>query len=132
MICAKDYIYFLPTYVHTLIIYSFCNIDDLSWGTKNLDAQSVAKTRLNDFKGYKVKFVAGYILINSIAIFLLLIFTESESFRSYFVLSLSYVFTAVQLIQSLCAILYEFKYFIERIIYYIKIKRKYKKSPNQQ
>lgn len=126
LVCAKDYVYFLPTYVHTIIIYSFCNIDDLSWGTKNLDTQSVAKTRTNEFKGYKVKFVAAYILINSAVMFILLIFTEREMFRSYFMLSLSYIFTAVQLIQGVCAVLYEVKYCLERLLYKFKMSRKYK------
>lgn len=32
-----SYIFFVGTYIHILIIYSFCRIDDLSWGTKGLD-----------------------------------------------------------------------------------------------
>ena len=32
------YMAFAPTYVHLLIIYAFCRIDDLSWGTKGLEA----------------------------------------------------------------------------------------------
>lgn len=33
-----SYIYFSPTYVNILQIFSFCRVDDLSWGTKGLDA----------------------------------------------------------------------------------------------
>ena len=32
-----SYLFYVPTYLHVLIIYSFCRIDDLSWGTKGLD-----------------------------------------------------------------------------------------------
>jgi cellulose synthase/poly-beta-1,6-N-acetylglucosamine synthase-like glycosyltransferase len=28
------YLYFSPTYINTFMIFSFCNIDDCSWGTK--------------------------------------------------------------------------------------------------
>lgn len=28
------FLYYTGAYTHTLLIYSFCNIDDVSWGTK--------------------------------------------------------------------------------------------------
>ena len=31
ILCLPHYIYFSPAYVHTLLIYAFCNVDDLSW-----------------------------------------------------------------------------------------------------
>ncbi len=31
---SPHYIFFSPTYIHLLVIYAFCRIDDLSWGTK--------------------------------------------------------------------------------------------------
>jgi chitin synthase len=37
LFCLPHYIYYSPAYVHTLLIYAFCNVDDLSWGTKGLD-----------------------------------------------------------------------------------------------
>ena len=33
------YIFYSPTYVHSLIIYAFMRIDDVSWGTKGLDCK---------------------------------------------------------------------------------------------
>lgn len=35
--CLHHYIYYSPAYVHTLLIFAFCNVDDLSWGTKGSD-----------------------------------------------------------------------------------------------
>ena len=32
------YLFYAPTYVNILQIFAFCRIDDLSWGTKGLDA----------------------------------------------------------------------------------------------
>lgn len=31
LFCLKDYIFFSPAYMHTLLIYAFCNVNDLSW-----------------------------------------------------------------------------------------------------
>ena len=31
------FIFYSPSYIHLFVIYSFCRIDDLSWGTKGLD-----------------------------------------------------------------------------------------------
>lgn len=32
-----SYIFYVPSYVNILLMYAFCRIDDLSWGTKGLD-----------------------------------------------------------------------------------------------
>ena len=29
-----SFIVFAPSYINTMLIYSFCNIDDVSWGTR--------------------------------------------------------------------------------------------------
>lgn len=29
-----SFTFYSPTYIHMFGIYSFCNVDDLSWGTK--------------------------------------------------------------------------------------------------
>ena len=34
-----SYLLFTTTYSHIFVIYSFCNIDDCSWGTKGLDSE---------------------------------------------------------------------------------------------
>lgn len=33
-----SYIYFSGCYTHTLIVYAFCNIDDVGWGTKGISS----------------------------------------------------------------------------------------------
>jgi cellulose synthase/poly-beta-1,6-N-acetylglucosamine synthase-like glycosyltransferase len=37
IISLPSYIFYVPSYINTLLVYSFCRIDDLSWGTKGLD-----------------------------------------------------------------------------------------------
>jgi chitin synthase len=34
---VASYLFYAPTYVNILQVFSFCRIDDLSWGTKGLD-----------------------------------------------------------------------------------------------
>lgn len=34
LVSTPSYLFYMPTYIHMLIIFSFCRIDDLSWGTK--------------------------------------------------------------------------------------------------
>jgi cellulose synthase/poly-beta-1,6-N-acetylglucosamine synthase-like glycosyltransferase len=33
--------------MHTLLIFAFCNVDDLSWGTKGSDTNKVFKFLIN-------------------------------------------------------------------------------------
>lgn len=35
-----DYIYYSPSYMHTLLIFAFCNVHDMSWGTKGSNEDS--------------------------------------------------------------------------------------------
>lgn len=34
---VHHFLFYAPTYLHTFTIYSFCKIDDFTWGTKGLD-----------------------------------------------------------------------------------------------
>ena len=55
------YIYFSPLYIHTLLIFAFCRIDDLSWGTKGLEAGSSTQGNIELlFKWSKFVFVINY------------------------------------------------------------------------
>ena len=35
-----SYLFYAPTYINILMVFAFCRIDDLSWGTKGLDADA--------------------------------------------------------------------------------------------
>ena len=37
ILSVHHFLFYAPTYLHTLMIYAFCKIDDFSWGTKGLD-----------------------------------------------------------------------------------------------
>lgn len=37
LVSLPSYIFYVPSYANILLIYAFCRIDDLSWGTKGRD-----------------------------------------------------------------------------------------------
>ena len=42
---AISFLYYTPTYLNILSTFALCRIDDISWGTKGLDASSGGKTK---------------------------------------------------------------------------------------
>ena len=56
-ISTLHYVYYAPTYIHILIIYAFCRIDDLSWGTKGLEGGEDPKMAKIKKKNTKFKYV---------------------------------------------------------------------------
>lgn len=75
---TKDYIYFQPAYMHTLLIYAFCNVNDLSWGTKGRDSETSRSAILDKFLSYKIKFVAYFIVFNVFFMLSFAIIDESD------------------------------------------------------
>jgi chitin synthase len=51
-----SYVSYQGSYTMTMIIHAFCNIDDVSWGTKGSLSQSGSKKYENE----KVKFVGAW------------------------------------------------------------------------
>lgn len=60
--CLFDFIYYSPTYLHTLVIYAFCRIDDLSWGTRGDEDKDGNKKEYTKWKKYV--WVIHWITIN--------------------------------------------------------------------
>jgi chitin synthase len=64
---AFSFIFFTPTYLSLLNIYSLCRIDDISWGTKGLDTGSTKNANLKDsWKLIKFVHVFKYLFWNII------------------------------------------------------------------
>lgn len=36
---VPHFLFYAPTYLHNMMIYAFCKIDDFTWGTKGLDQE---------------------------------------------------------------------------------------------
>ncbi|KAJ3219415.1 Chitin synthase, class 2 [Dinochytrium kinnereticum] len=37
--CMLQYLFMIPTFINVLTVYAFCNLHDVSWGTKGLDTE---------------------------------------------------------------------------------------------
>ena len=111
---TKDYLFYAPAYVHTLLIYAFCNIDDLSWGTKGLEAASSMNEK--SLK-YKASYVYKWLMLNMLVAYVCSILNYSTVFKNYFILIMGYYFTFALGLKALLAIINHFKYYIiERTI----------------
>lgn len=71
-----SYIYYSATYFQTLVTFSFCNIDDVTWGTKGLSGGA----KNNFFEG-KVQHVSTWLVVNACLTFgLILIDSFGEDY----------------------------------------------------
>ena len=66
-----SFLFYGPTYLNILNIYSLCRIDDISWGTKGLDSGSEKNSSLKDsWKLIKfihvVKYVAWNVILGAV------------------------------------------------------------------
>lgn len=96
------YFLLLPTFLTIFTLYSFCNIDDLSWGTKNADEMNDEERRAREkFKVFRTQVLMSWLSLN---ICLVLILTLFDLNRPY-IIALAFIgasFTGVKIIGSFC------------------------------
>ena len=82
---AFSFLFYAPTYLNILNIYSLCRIDDISWGTKGLDSGGSTKNKdLKDsWRLIKMVHVAKYVFWNIVFGVILLSFGSSYVPRFY-------------------------------------------------
>jgi chitin synthase len=67
MLGFPAFLFYTPTYLIILNIYSLCKMDDMSWGTKGLEAESGdANTLAKEWKLIKYIHVVKYLIWNII------------------------------------------------------------------
>lgn len=107
--CVIHYLYYMPTYLHIMVIYAFCKIDDLSWGTKgSYDAEENAKSK--EYKDFKVGFVATWLLINGIISYIVIVLMSDQSYKDIFLTVLITFITGLVAVKSFFAFIYQIKY----------------------
>jgi len=102
-----NYFFLLPTFLTIFTIYSFCNIDDLSWGTKNAQLNAEEMKARGLFKVFRTKILMTWLLSN---IALVMILTLFDLNRIYIVV-LAFVgatFVGSKLIGSMLYLIQEF------------------------
>jgi len=93
------YFFMLPTFLTIFTIYSFCNIDDLSWGTKNSDQTNEERKARDNFQVFRTKMLMSWLLSNLALVMVLTLFDLNRPY----IVSLAIVgaaFTGVRLIGS--------------------------------
>ena len=85
-----SFLFYTPTYLSILNIYSLCRIDDISWGTKGLDSGSTKSSDLKDsWKLIKFIHVAKYVIWNILISSVLM--TLGSSYASRFFVTIGMV-----------------------------------------
>lgn len=68
-----SFIYYTPTYLNILNTFALCRIDDISWGTKGLDAEDNRNKDLKDsWRSIKILHVAKFLFWNILVGFAML------------------------------------------------------------
>lgn len=80
LVSTPSYLFYAPTYLHILVIYAFCKIDDFSWGTKGLEKSSSTKEFLQEQNRIKkYKHVSKFLLWNTLVAVVLTIFIVNNN-----------------------------------------------------
>lgn len=104
--------FYAPSYLNLLNIYALCRIDDISWGTKGLDASVGGKNaKLKDtWKVVKMIDVAKFLIWNIIIGVTLIIFDGYLIIKFFVTLSLLCLFSFVQAFKMFIGLIYLIKY----------------------
>ncbi|KAL4499716.1 hypothetical protein ABPG72_017256 [Tetrahymena utriculariae] len=117
-----SYWIYSPIYNHILLIFSFCNIDDVTWGTKGLtDSKQNEKQ-----KDKKIKFVGNWIFWNAFLLTALLTANSISSNTPYVIMVLGGFGTIYSFIKTFFGIIHYLKYFLIDKLFYCFTSRKNK------
>ena len=105
---AAAYIYYMPSYMHSFLVYAFCRIDDLSWGTKGANSTEENRKAI-EFKSFKVEFVSTWVLLNAIVAFVTIYLNAIKAYENYFYLGLGYFVTFYMVFKPIIALMYQIR-----------------------
>lgn len=109
IMALPSYIFYVPSYINILLIYSFCRIDDLSWGTKGLE-DDVERKRSDDWRKEKYLFVSKFVVVNVVVAFLACSVIDLPKVRSYIILILTCLVVFLLAFRLIFAMIYLVKY----------------------
>ena len=107
-----SFIFYSPTYLNLLNVYALCRIDDISWGTKGLDASVGGKNAKlkQTWKIVKMIDVAKFFIWNIIFGTIFLVFDTYILIKFFITLFLLVLFTAIQAVKIVVGVSYLIKY----------------------
>lgn len=106
---TASYIFYLPTYVAVLPIYSKCRLDDISSATKaNLGSRN---QRLKEtWQIIKIMYISKYFFWNAVVSVVLIILHANILIKFFLLLGVLVMFTIIQLIKLIPGIIYTISY----------------------
>lgn len=128
---AFAYLYYMPSYMHSFLIYAFCRIDDLSWGTKGATSTEENRKAL-EFKSYKVEFVSTWIILNALFSFIVIYLNSIKTYENYFYVALGFFVTAFMVFKTIVALMYQIKFnLVDRPSMWCKMRSRRKEFKKQ-
>ena len=120
--CVPHYLYYMPTYLHIMVVYAFCRIDDLSWGTKGAHTSDpTGKTK--EYKDFKVEFVSTWLMSNAIISYIVIVVTSDPNNQDVFLTVLIFFITMLVSVKAFFAFIYAVRYYIfDQKKYYFHLK----------
>lgn len=108
---SLSFLFYSPTYLNILNLYSLCRIDDISWGTKGLDDSSSKNSSMtSSWRLIKFVHVAKYVIWNIILSSVLLTLGASYGPRFFVTISMVVLIGLSMSIKVLVAAVYMSKY----------------------
>ncbi|KAL4488449.1 hypothetical protein ABPG72_013017 [Tetrahymena utriculariae] len=124
-----SYTIYQPIYNFTLIIFSFCNIDDVTWGTKGISSEATSQL----FYQSKVKFLLKWFSANALLLMVMICGNIFSGKTPYIILLIGMYGTFYLTVKTLLAIFNYIKYFmIDKWIAFCRIRRFKNKNKAQQ
>ena len=99
----------MALYTHTMPIFSICNVDDISWGTKG----SVEKEGGKDFQKEKSYVVGSWILKNTVVCFILFM-VDLYVQGSYITIGIAGYSTVVYCFKCVIAVINQLRFLFSR------------------
>lgn len=113
-----SFLFYGPTYLNILNIYSLCRIDDISWGTKGLDSTSAKNSGLKEsWKMIKFVHVSKYVIWNVIVATTLLTLGANYIPRFFVTFALVGIIGASMSIKVLVGVLYMLSYWCRTVTF---------------
>ena len=104
------FIYHFPSFFVFFQLYSFCNINDLSWGTKAKENEKANQSKAERNKLKNGNFAFLWVFTNLLVAVVCTGFFSNFEIRKFYILGISVVYGVLLSIKLVCALMYKFKY----------------------
>lgn len=105
-----SYLTYQGAYSHVMLIYAFCNVDNVSWGTKGSGG-----ARIQSYLIEKVSFIADWLLYNAILAFVFLyidFFMPRVTKKGIVLLGIGTYAAAIMLVKVILATYHQLKWML--------------------